>query len=82
MNKFIEFCIKNKIQFSICDNGCYDDENPSVNLKEIEIDLFKYRHRVEKRISITELRDEGLNIEDICLDFAKDFNDFCEKVGE
>lgn len=82
MNEFIEFCIKNGIQFSICDNGYYNDENPSVNLKEIEIDLFKYRHRAEKRISIAELTEEGLNFEDVCLDFAKDFNDFCEKVGE
>lgn len=82
MNDFIEFCIRNGIQFSICDNGYYNDDKPAVNLKEIEIDLFKYRHRAEKRISIGELTEEGLIFEDVCLDFAKDFNDFCEKVGE
>ena len=82
MNNFVEFCVRNDIQFSICDNGYYNDENPAVNLKELEITLFKNRNRAEKHISIGELRDEGLDLEDICLDFAKNFNDFCEKVGE
>lgn len=82
MNKFIEFCIKNEIKFSICDVGYYNDENPAINLKEIEVILFKYRNKCETHIRLTELTEEGLKLEDVCLDFAKDFNDFCEKVGE
>ena len=77
MNNFIEFCNKNGIQFSICDDGYYDDK-PNV----IEFVLFKYHSRVEKRIRLDELGDEGLKFEEVCLDFARDFNDFCEKVGE
>ena len=87
MNKFIEFCIKNEIRFNISDEtalnisdeGYYDDEN---RLKVIEIALYKYRNKVEQYIKLSELRDEGLKLEDVCYYFARDFNDFCEKVGE
>ena len=82
MNKFIEFCIRNEIKFSICDAGYYDDKNPEVFLKEIEIILFKNGNKVEKNIKLSELRDEGLKFEDVCFAFARDFNDFCEKVGD
>jgi hypothetical protein len=82
MNNFVEFCVRNEIRFNISDVGYYDDENPTVDLKVIEVTLFKYCNKTEKHIRLTELRDEGLDLDDVCLDFAKDFNNFCEKVGE
>ena len=78
MNKFMEFCIRNEIKVSICNVGNYND----VNLNEIEVILFKYRNKCEKHIRLFELTEEGLKLEDVCLYFAKDFNDFCEKVGK
>ena len=82
MNKLMEFCAWNEIKVSICDVGYYNDENPDVRLTEVEIILFKYFNKAEKHIKLTELIDEGFELEDVCLAFAKDFNEFCEKVGE
>lgn len=82
MNKFIEFCIKNEIRFNISDVEHYNVETYEVDEKEIEIALYKYDNSVKQHVKLTDLTEEGLNIEDVCLDFAKDFNNFCEKVGE
>jgi hypothetical protein len=82
MNNFVEFCVRNEIRFNISDVGYWDDENPAVRLKEIVIELYKYNCKGGKHVGLAELRDKGLDLEDICLDFAKNFNDFCEKVGE
>ena len=82
MNNFIEFCIRNEIRFNISDVEHYNAETYKVDGKEIEITLYKYHNDVKQYVKLAELRDEGLDLEDICLDFAKNFNDFCEKVGE
>ena len=82
MNKFIEFCIKNEIRFNICDVEHYNAEIYKVDGKEIEISLYKYNNDVKQHVKLTDLTDEGLKFEEVCLDFAKDFNDFCEKVCE
>lgn len=73
MNKFVDFCVSNEITFDISN---------VINSKEIVINLYKYDCKSGKHVGLSELRDEGLDLEDICLDFAKNFNDFCEKVGE
>lgn len=73
MNNFVEFCVRNEIRFDISN---------LINSKEIVINLYKYDCKAGKCVKLTELRDEGLDLDDICLDFAKNFNDFCEKVGE
>lgn len=82
MNNFVDFCVKNEIRFNISDEEHYNAETYKVDEKEIVIHLYKYDCKGGKHVGLAELRDEGLKLEDVCLAFAKDFNDFCEKVGE
>lgn len=82
MNKFIDFCIKNEIRFNISDVEHYNTDTYEVDEKEIAINLYWYDCKSVKHVGLAELRDEGLNFEDVCYSFAKDFNDFCEKVCE
>ena len=82
MNNFIEFCIRNNISFNINDEEIYNNETYEVEGKSIEITLYRRHNYIERHVKLTDLTEEGLKFEDVCLAFAKDFHDICEKVGE
>ena len=89
-NDFIEYCEHCDIHWNIYHTDNYirpESAEECIGTDRIpdhciEIDLYKYSHRCETHINIKELFEEGYKFDTYLLGLAKDFNNFCEKVGE